>query len=56
MRDFNIFRKDNTEGYDERSLRAMNEYYRASVVELDSTSDNYDNEIKNLQESILRHF
>lgn len=56
MREFNVFRKDNTEGFTQAQLDNMNKYYKEQVVTYDSTSDVYEDEIQNLQERILKLF
>ena len=50
------FRIDNTEGFTESQLDKLNEQYRKKARLLDSTSDSYDQDIKNLQKRMLNNF
>ena len=50
------FRMDNTEGFTESQLEKLNEQYQKEVRLLDSTSENYDQDIVNLEDRILNNF
>jgi hypothetical protein len=46
----------NTEGFTQKQLDELNAMYKKQSVLLDSTDENYDNNIQNLQERILNEY